>query len=79
MGRALRGREQQPDPSLYTPTMKKFRFITPHRNGKWYSDIHLAQQGATAIGAGFLDVGSGRFVAYHGTRLEVADKVGTAH
>jgi hypothetical protein len=72
MGRARIGREQQPDPSLYTPTVKKYRFLTTHRNGKWYSDIHLAQQGAAAIGAGFLDVGMGRFVACQGTRLEVA-------
>lgn len=51
-------------------TMKKFRFVTPHRNGKWYDDLGLAQRFAHAIGAGFLDRRSGRFVAYPGTRLE---------
>lgn len=50
--------------------MTKFRFVTPHRIGKWYSDLRLAQRFASAIGAGFLDTRSGRFVAYPGTRLE---------
>jgi hypothetical protein len=50
--------------------MTKFRFVTPHRIGKWYSDLRLAQRFASAIGAGFLDRRSGRFVAYPGTRLE---------
>lgn len=52
--------------------MTKFRFVTPHRIGKWYSDLQLAQRFANAIGAGFLDKRSGRFVAYPGTRLETA-------
>ena len=50
--------------------MTRFRFVTPHRIGKWYSDLQLAQRFANAIGAGFLDRRSGRFVAYPGTRLE---------
>ena len=50
--------------------MTKFRFVTPHRIGKWYTDLRLAQHFANAIGAGFLDRRSGRFVAYPGTRLE---------
>lgn len=50
--------------------MKKFRFVTPHRNGKWYDDLGLAQRFANTIGAGFLDDRSGHFVAYPGTRLE---------
>lgn len=50
--------------------MTKFRFVTPHRIGKWYNDLGLAQRFANAIGAGFLDRRSGRFVAYPGTRLE---------
>jgi hypothetical protein len=50
--------------------MTRFRFVTPHRIGKWYSDLRLAQRFASAIGAGFLDRRSGRFVAYPGTRLE---------
>ncbi len=50
--------------------MTKFRFVTPNRIGKWYGDLQLAQRFANAIGAGFLDRRSGRFVAYPGTRLE---------
>jgi len=53
-----------------TRAMTKFRFVTPHRIGKWYSDLGLAQRFASMIGAGFLDHRSGRFVAYPGTRLE---------
>jgi hypothetical protein len=50
--------------------MTKFRFVTPHRIGKWYNDLGLAQRFASVIGAGFLDRRSGRFVPYPGTRLE---------
>lgn len=50
--------------------MTRFRFVTPHRIGKWYADLRLAQRFAHAIGAGFLDSRSGSFVAYPGTRLE---------
>ena len=50
--------------------MTKFRFVTPNRIGKWYTDLGLAQRFANAIGAGFFDRRSGRFVAYPGTRLE---------
>lgn len=53
--------------------MTKFRFVTPYRSGKWYATVELAQRFATAIGAGFLDPRSGRFVAYSGTRLERAE------
>ena len=52
--------------------MTKFRFVTPHRIGKWYTDLQVAQRFANTIGAGFLDHRSGRFVAYPGTRLETA-------
>jgi len=52
--------------------MSKYRFITPHRAGKWYADLNLARRFANAIGAGFLDSRSGEFVAYPGTKLEVA-------
>ncbi|MFC0685945.1 MULTISPECIES: hypothetical protein [Sphingomonadaceae] len=52
--------------------MNRFRFITPHRTGKWYATLELAQRFASQIGAGFLDLRSGRFVAYPGTRLEVS-------
>jgi len=50
--------------------MIRFRFVTPHRIGKWYGELRLAQRFANTIGAGFLDRRSGRFVAYPGTRLE---------
>ena len=51
--------------------MPKYRFITPERVGKWYSDISLAKQFANTIGAGFYDRRTGKFVAYPGTKLEV--------
>jgi hypothetical protein len=53
--------------------MTRFRFVTPHRIGKWYTDLGLAQRFANAIGAGFLDRRSGRFIAYPETRLETAN------
>jgi len=53
--------------------MTKFRFVTPSRRGKWYDTLDLAQRFAAAIGAGFKDPRSGRFVAYQGTRLERAE------
>ena len=55
------------------PQMTKFRFVTPNRHGKWYTTLELAQRFAAAIGAGFKDPRSGRFVAYPGTRLERAE------
>jgi hypothetical protein len=53
--------------------MTKFRFVTPHRVGKWYASIELAQRFAHAIGAGFRDPRSGRFFAYAETELESAE------
>jgi hypothetical protein len=53
--------------------MTKYRFVTPQRSGKWYATIELAQRFAAAIGAGFVDPRTGRFVAYRGTRLERAE------
>lgn len=50
--------------------MTRYRFITPHRTGKWYSDLRTAQRYAYQIGAGFLDRMTGKFVAYRETRLE---------
>lgn len=50
--------------------MTRYRFITPHRTGKWYSDLKTAQRFACDIGAGFLDRLTGKFVAYRETRLE---------
>mgnify|MGYP001182008829 FL=1 len=51
--------------------MFRYRFVTPHRRGKWYPDLRTAQRFAGAIGAGFLERRSGRFVLYRGARLEV--------
>ena len=50
--------------------MTRFRFVTPHRFGKWYPTLNLAQRFAVAIGAGFFDERTGQFVAYRDTRLE---------
>jgi hypothetical protein len=52
--------------------MRRFRFVTPHRTGKWYPDLSTAQRYACEIGAGFLDSRTGRFIAYVGTKLEEA-------
>ena len=52
---------------------KRFRFVTPHRHGKWYSDLNLAQRFANAIGAGFLETRTGQFVLYPGVRLDTTD------
>lgn len=52
--------------------MSRYRFVTPNRTGKWYPDLATARQFACEIGAGFLDTRSGRFVAYVGTKLQVA-------
>ena len=53
--------------------MHLYRFITPHRAGKWYRDLATAQRYACAIGAGFLAELTGEFCAYRETRLEVTD------
>ena len=50
--------------------MTRYRFVTPHRTGKWYDDLKTAQRFACDIGAGFLDRLTGKFVAYRETRLE---------
>ncbi|WP_231735310.1 hypothetical protein [Novosphingobium sp. CCH12-A3] len=50
-----------------------YRFVTPHRIGKWYPDLLTAQRQAFAIGAGFLDERTGEFYAYKDTRLETQD------
>ena len=52
--------------------MTRYRFVTPNRIGKWYPDLATAKRFASEIGAGFLDSRTGRFVAYVGTRLEIA-------
>lgn len=54
--------------------MTSYRFVTPHRAGKWYPDLETAQQHACEIGAGYLDTRTGRFVAYVHTELEVCEK-----
>lgn len=58
--------------------MKRFRFVTPHRVGKWYVDLNLAQRLAETIGAGFLERRTGQFVLYPGVRLETAGEDGEA-
>lgn len=50
--------------------MTRFRFVTPHRRGKWYPSLALAQRFAAAIGAGFLERRSGQFVLYRDAKLE---------
>lgn len=50
--------------------MTQFRFVTPHRSGKWYPELSQAQRQAAGIGAGFLERRTGLFQAYLGTRLE---------
>jgi len=55
--------------------MTRFRFVTPHRHGKWYPDLKLAQRFAVAIGAGYLDAKTGQFVLYRGARLETSGEV----
>lgn len=50
--------------------MVKYRFVTPHRIGKWYRSLREAQQFACRIGAGFFHEATQRFVAYPGTELE---------
>ena len=50
--------------------MKRFRFVTPHRAGKWYADLNLAQRLAETIGAGFLERRTGKFVLYPESRME---------
>jgi len=49
---------------------KLYRFVTPHRAGKWYPDLETAQRYAYLIGAGFLAEKTGEFCAYLGTQLE---------
>lgn len=62
--------------------MIQYRFVTPHRAGKWYPDLDTAKRHASDIGAGYLDARTGEFVAYVGTRLETLEdphaKGGTA-
>ncbi|HQS95290.1 MAG: hypothetical protein B7X90_03285 [Novosphingobium sp. 17-62-19] len=53
--------------------MTQYRFVTPHRTGKWYPDLLTAQQQAFAIGAGFYDQRSCLFYPYKDTRLEIDD------
>ncbi|MBU6266643.1 MAG: hypothetical protein KGN34_03820 [Sphingomonadales bacterium] len=48
-----------------------YRFVTPHRIGKWYPDLATAQRHACTIGAGFHCARTSTFIAYRETRLEV--------
>lgn len=51
--------------------MTRYRYITPHKTGKWYPDLETARRFANDIGAGFLDRRTGCFVTYPGTVLEI--------
>ncbi len=53
--------------------MSQYRYVTPHRTGKWYPDLLTAQRQAFAIGAGFFDQRTGMFYAYKDTRLELSE------
>lgn len=55
--------------------MSLYRFVTPHRTGKWYPDLLTAQRQAFAIGAGFFDERTGMFYAYKDTQLETQEPV----
>jgi hypothetical protein len=61
----------------YLITMSKYRFITPHRAGKWYSDLETAKRFACKFGAGFFDSHTKQFVAYVHTKLEVSSLAGS--
>ncbi len=50
--------------------MVEYRFVTPHRSGKWYRSLREAQRFAFRIGAGFLSEATLAFVSYPGVRLE---------
>lgn len=52
--------------------MPQYRFITPNRTGKWYPDLETAKRFACDIGAGFMESRTGKFIAYVGTKLEIA-------
>lgn len=65
-------RERPPAPDHCNNIMIQYRFITPHRTGKWYGSLADAQTFANSIGAGFLDP-AGTFVPYRGTVLELRD------
>jgi len=54
--------------------MTMYRFVTPHRTGKWYPDLITAQRNASLIGAGFMSGRHATFVAYLGTRLETDNR-----
>lgn len=51
--------------------MPQYRFVTPHRTGKWYPDLETAQRYACDIGAGFMDERTGRFIGYVDSKLEI--------
>lgn len=66
-----------PEPGIAFPhcadAMTKYRFVTPHRIGKWYPSVEQAQRFADRIGAGFFERLTRRFVPYKETRLESAE------
>jgi len=64
----------QPQSRHSRAAMQRYRFITPHRAGKWYPDLETAQRHACKVGAGFLAERTGEFCAYRETRLEVVEE-----
>ncbi|AKM09775.1 hypothetical protein [Croceicoccus naphthovorans] len=56
----------------------KYRFVTPHKAGKWYPDLKVAMKQACAIGAGYYDKASGQFFKYRETQLQVRSDDGDA-
>lgn len=55
---------------------RMYRYVTPHRSGKWYDDLLTAQQQAAPIGAGYHDARTGLFYPYPGTVLETREITG---
>lgn len=53
-----------------SPDTMQYRFVTPHRRGKWYPSIEIAQENAVKIGAGFFDGRNGKFYQYRESRVE---------
>ena len=56
--------------------IRKYRYVTPTRAGKWSKELTEAQRQSARIGAGFFDEASGQFFAYPGTQLETYDVYG---
>ncbi|RVQ69225.1 hypothetical protein EKN06_03220 [Croceicoccus ponticola] len=62
-------------PIVHYPDTMQYRFVTPHRIGKWYPELKLAMSQAYKIGAGFYDKATGQFFRYRETELETRETV----